>query len=138
MAQKALADAVQVKEKLKYGMLATDPREAERPLSTHFEAYLTDMAHSGRAGVPATRSASTCSPWPRSAGGSACRNCTPPSISKYLGTLADRGLTPKTVDAHRADVAAFLNWCKKQGYLELNPCERVSKSAIKAEKSAGP
>lgn len=134
VAQKALADAVQAKEKLKYGMLATDPREAERPLSTHFEAYLTDLARRGRAKMYRYTIRKHLFTMAEECGWECLRDCTPPSISKYLGTLADRGLTPKTVNAHRADAAAFLNWCKKQGYLELNPCERVSKSAIKAEK----
>lgn len=134
VAQKVLADAVQASEKLKYGMLATDPREAEKPLATHFDAYLTDMARRGRAKMYRYTVRKHLFTMAEECDWTCLRDCTPPSISKYLGVLADQGLTPKTVNAHRADIAAFLNWCKKQGYLELNPCERVLKSAVKVEK----
>jgi integrase len=56
------------------------------------------------------------------------------SVSGYLRLLSDDGLSAKTVNSHRADLAAFCGWAVRSGLMEADPCEHVAKSTVKAEK----
>lgn len=59
---------------------------------------------------------------------------TPRGVSDMLRVLAGRKLSVKTVNDYRADLAAFLGWCVRNGILESNACDRVPKGTAKADK----
>ncbi|MCC6676308.1 MAG: tyrosine-type recombinase/integrase [Phycisphaerales bacterium] len=61
-------------------------------------------------------------------------DASPQSISARLKQLVDAAPSPKTVNAHRADLNAFFAWCTHTGRLEANPCATVPKSKVKADK----
>lgn len=135
VAQQVLAKRIQSTERIKYGIWVTDPIEAEKPLATHIEAYQADLARRGRddmyrytVGKRIDRVAKACK-W------TCLRDITPSSLSRFLADLAEEGRHPKTVNDYRAHVSAFLNWCKRVGHVEQNICDRVFKSAVKAERT---
>src|SRR5689334_6033166 len=51
VAQRMLADAMGAAEKMRAGILTTDPREGTRPIGEHIEAYLGDLRSRGRDGM---------------------------------------------------------------------------------------
>jgi len=134
VAAKLLGDALSAVEKLKAGMVSADPREARRPIEQHIDAYLQDLTRRGRDGMycyiirKRLEAAVEGRRW-------AClRDCAARSISDYLKGLSDGGKAARTVNAHRADLAAFFGWCRRQGALEANPCDSVAKTQVKLEK----
>lgn len=134
VAQKILGDALAAVEKMKAGVLMADPREGKKPLQQHIDAYEQDLERRGRDRMYCyivrkhLEAAALEQSWQR------VTDITPREISAYLGVLAGRKLTPKTVNGYRADLAAFLGWCVRNSILESNACDQVPKGSVKADK----
>lgn len=135
VAQQVLAKRIQSTERIKHGIWATDPLEAERPLAEHIAAYLQDLARRGRDDMYRYSVGKRLERAAREGDWRCLRDITPASVTKCLWNLTEEGLHPKTVNDYRAHVSAFLNWCKRVGHIEQNVCDRVSKSAVKTEKT---
>ncbi|HYE63775.1 MAG TPA: site-specific integrase [Phycisphaerales bacterium] len=135
VAQKMLSDAETAAEKVKAGVLHADPREARKPYLSHVSDYISDLRRRGRDGMYVynvrkhLERAATEQRWAN------LTMCSQRSVSGYLRRLHDEGLSPKTVNAHRADLSAFFAWCVTQRVMEANPCELVPKSAVKGDKT---
>ncbi|MBX3405016.1 MAG: tyrosine-type recombinase/integrase [Phycisphaeraceae bacterium] len=134
VAQKILSDALVSNEKMRSGVLMADPREGKRALEVHIEAYLGDLHRRGRDEMYTYIVRKHIEAAAKEQGWQRLADCSVRDVSAYLRMLADRRLSAKTVNAHRADLAAFFGWCVRQRLLEANPCEQVPKSAVKAEK----
>jgi integrase len=134
VAQKLLGDAVKASERVRAGVLLADPREAKKPFQQHVDSYIAELKRRGRDQMYRyivklhLENAAEVQGWDCLAA------CTAKSISEYLRKVADQGLSAKTVNAHRADLAAFCGWAVRTGLLEANPCDHVQKSAVKADK----
>jgi integrase len=135
VAQKYLADALSAVERIRAGVLRADPREAKRPITKQFEAYAEELARKGRDNMYAYTIGRRLSLAAEALGWQRLLDCTPDSILRYLSSLAKRGLTPKTVNGHLADLSAFFAWCVRSTRLEANPCQAVPKTADKRPKT---
>lgn len=133
VAARALADAEEAVDKMKVGIFQADPREAERPIAEHFQAYLGEMKRRGRDGLYTYIVGKRLEMAAFDRGWECLRDCTHKSIQAYLKGAAD-GRLPRTLNSHRADLSAFFSWCVLQGYLESNPCDRVAKVAVSRDK----
>lgn len=129
-----LADAMKAVEKMKAGVLMSDPREGKKAFAHHMDAYLAELKRLGRdrayiysIKMHLIRAAEE-QKWIR------LTDCTAQSVVARLQNLANEGLCPKTVNCHRADFSAFFGWCVKTGRLEANPCTHVAKTTVVAEK----
>lgn len=134
VAQKILGDRVAAVERLKAGVLHADPREAKRAPGEALDDYLGDLGRRGRDSMYCYIVRKHIEAAMEDRGWLRLSDITPRSIAALLRKLADRGLSPKTVNDYRGDLAAFLGWCVREGRLEANACDQVPKSTVKAEK----
>lgn len=135
VAQKVLGDAVQAVEKVKAGVLQADPRESRRAIQSHIDDYLGDLRRRGRAEMYVYIVKRHLENAAEARGWDCLADCTTRSVSGYLRQLADEDLSAKTVNAHRADLAAFFGWAVRNGLMEANPCDQVQKTTVKAVKT---
>src|SRR5262245_24775811 len=134
VATKVLGDAIKAAEKVRAGVLVADPREAKKDIQTHIDDYLAELKRRGRDEMYRYTVRKHLENAAEAQGWDCLAACTARSISAYRKKLADDDLNPKTVNAHRADLAAFCGWATRNGLMEANPCEHVPKSTVKAEK----
>lgn len=129
-----LSEAMKAVEKQKAGVLQADPREGKKLFEVQVNAYLAELKRLGRDDMyrytvgKHLKGAAEAQGWVR------LTDPTPQSISARLAHLANAGRSPKTVNAHRADLSVFFAWCVRTGRLEANPCAAVPKSAVRADK----
>src|SRR6185436_9634937 len=133
-AQKLLGDAVKAAEKVRAGVLVADPREAKRPFQGHVDDYLAELKRRGRDEMYRYIVKRHLENAAEAQGWDCLASISPRSVSGYLRKLSDEGLSAKTVNAHRADLAAFCGWAVRSGLMEADPCQQVPKSNVKAEK----
>ncbi len=135
VAAKMLADAESAVERIRAGILHADPKEAKKPFLSHVTEYVSEMRRLGRDEMYSytvrkhLENAAKAQKW------DCLMACTGRSVSGYLRKLADQKLSAKTVNAHRADISAFMAWCVRNGLLEANPCDQVTKSTVKGDKT---
>ncbi len=134
VAMKLLADAMSAAEKVKAGVVNADPRESKRPIQEQIDRYLSDLGRKGRDPMYAYIVGKRLEAAVAARGWACLRDCTMQSVSAYLRELFDDGKSARTVNAHRADLSAFFNWCTRNGAIEGNPCENVAKSAVPRDK----
>jgi integrase len=134
VANKMLGDAIKASEKVRAGVLVADPREAKKPFQGHVDDYLADLKRRGRDEMYRYIVKRHLENAAEGQGWDCLRVCTARSVSDYLRKLADEDLSAKTVNTHRADLAAFFGWAVRNGLMEANPCDQVHKSAVKADK----
>ncbi|MFN0132729.1 MAG: tyrosine-type recombinase/integrase [Phycisphaerales bacterium] len=134
VAIRVLSDTLENVERRKAGMLRIDPAQATRPFQAHIDDYLSDLQRRRRDLMyryilrKRLEVAAFAQEW------AILRDATTDSIVRYLRDLADEDKSARTVNQHRADLAAFFGWCVRHGRLEANPCEMVAKSAVPHEK----
>lgn len=133
VALRLLADALEADEKVAAGIFVADPREARKPFEGHFGEYLADLERRGRDAMYVYNIRKHVEGAAEEQGWACLADCSVRSVSAYLQKLARRGLAPKTVNAHRSDLAAFFGWCVRHDLLEANPCDRVAKTTVKSE-----
>ena len=135
VATRLLADAESAVERIKAGILHADPKEARKPLLRQIADYVLELRRLGRDAMYVytvrkhLENAAKAQKW------SCLANCTGKSVGAYLRGLQATGLTPKTTNAHHADLSAFFGWCVRTGLLEANPCAQVPKVADKRDKT---
>lgn len=134
IAAKLLGDAIQASEKVRAGVLLADPREAKKDIQTHIDEYLAELRRRGRDDMYIYTIGRHLGNAAKAQGWNCLAAITPRSISGYLQKLAADKLVPKTVNGHRADLAAFCGWAVRTGLIEADPCQHVQKSAVKSEK----
>jgi integrase len=134
VAQKILGDRLAAVERLKAGVLHVDPREAKRSLGAVLDDYIADLERRGRDSMYCYIVRKHIEAAVDEQGWQRLLDITPRSVSSFLRTLSGRKLAPKTVNDYRADIAAFLGWCVREGRLEANACDQVPKTTVKAEK----
>jgi integrase len=135
VAQALLAAAERTSERRKAGVLTSDPSEAKRPLQQHIDGYIEELERRGRDEMYCYTVRKHLENAAFAQGWAALRACTADSINDYLKDLKDDGRSGKTTNQHLADLSAFLGWCKRQGYIEANPCEHIRKAAVSSERT---
>jgi integrase len=135
VATRLLADAESAVERMNAGILHADPKEARKPLLSQVGQYVLELRRLGRDRMYVytvrkhLENAAKAQKW------TCLANCTTKSVSAYLQRLQANELTPKTINAHHADLSAFFGWCVRTGLLEGNPCAQVPKVADKRDKT---
>lgn len=134
VALRVLSDAMATAEKMKAGVLLSDPAEGKRPIQQQIDAYLAELKQRGRDDMyvyiigKRLEAAAFDQDW------RCLRDCSVKTVSAYLKGLAADGKSPTTVNQHRADLSAFFGWCVRQGIMAANPCAQVTKTTVKKEK----
>ncbi len=135
VAQRLLADAMQTVERRRAGVLMSDPKETNRPIQEMIDGYIAEMERRGRAAMYRYIVQKRLEAAALGRGWRSLRQCDSSSVSDHLKGLAAEGRSPKTVNQHRADISAFLDWCFRQGAIESNPCAHIPKTTVKQEKT---
>lgn len=134
VAQKVLGDALSAVEKMKAGMTHSDQRETKKRIHVHIDAYVGDLGRRGRDRMYIYTCRRHIENAVKRRRWATLIACTPREVSAYLRQLADENLAGKTINTHRADLAAFFGWCVRNRLMEGNPCDQVPKSKVSTEK----
>lgn len=133
VAQMMLADAVKASERLRAGVVLADPREARKAFQMHVDAYISELRRRGRDTMYAYVVRKHLEAAAKDQAWTCLRDCTVQSVTARLQNL--QGLSPKTINAHRADLAAFFGWARRSGRMESCPTDHIPKSAVKVERT---
>jgi len=128
-----LANAMKTVERLRAGIISSDPKEGKKPIQQHFDAYAAELKRRGRDQMYIYIVRRHLELAAEAMGWACLAECTTQSVTQRLQKL--EGLSAKTVNAHRADLAAFFGWCKRTGRMETCPTDHIAKSADRAEKT---
>ena len=125
--RKRVADAALRKDGVvdasKDGFLAAD----QRPLGEHVEDYLTHCRHAGRSKKHIVEKARILPQVVAGTGATRFSELSADALENYLWGLQERGLSARTVNFHRQQAVAFVNWAKKNKRVESNPLEIVDR-----------
>ena len=102
-------------------------REAKRPIADQVQEYMEHCHHLGMSPRTLGQKRRHLEDWICFVEANRLKDVTDGAFSKYLHRKKDEGKSARTVNHHRSDVMAFLNWCVKTGRIPQNPLKVVPK-----------
>ena len=109
---------------------ATDERfqhHANRPIEEHYQEYIKHCRHVGMSNGTIAMKEIHLKRMTKDADVQRLKDLEPNCVESFLQKLKNEGRSARTVNHHRSDILAFMNWCKKTGRVRQNPLSMVPK-----------
>jgi len=97
------------------------------PLREHIEEYLADCGHVGQSKTHLKIKRARLKRLVSGIGAARLSDLEPNAVARYLRSARDANMSARSINAQRAAVVAFLNWCVRTGRVQTNPLSVIPK-----------